>query len=231
MARASSNETAISSGVDALITKLQQEGVAAGRSEAERIVDSAKIEAKLTLEKAKAASDLQVQTARKEAHSYRLAGEEALKTAMRDTILEMKTKLVDRFGMDLSRLVSKNLLDEEVLKKMILELVGRVGDETSVADENSLCMVLPSKVFGLEDLRKNPDELTKGPLTEFMLALTGEILREGIEFTSSDMVSAGILVKLEDGDVSLDFTDSAIASLLMEHLQPRFRAILEGIVK
>jgi len=34
-----------------------------------------------------------------------------------------------------------------------------------------------------------------------------------------------------DKDISLDLTDEAIAALLLEHLQPRFRAILEGIVK
>ena len=30
---------------------------------------------------------------------------------------------------------------------------------------------------------------------------------------------------------TIHLTDEAIAALLLEHLQPRFRAILEGIVK
>ena len=33
------------------------------------------------------------------------------------------------------------------------------------------------------------------------------------------------------GNIKIDLTDEAIAALLLQHLQPRFRAVLEGIVK
>jgi len=33
------------------------------------------------------------------------------------------------------------------------------------------------------------------------------------------------------GNITIDLTDEAIAALLLQHLQPRFRAVLEGIVK
>ena len=36
---------------------------------------------------------------------------------------------------------------------------------------------------------------------------------------------------MKDEDIVLDLTDEAVAGLLLLHLQPRFRAILEGIVK
>jgi len=29
----------------------------------------------------------------------------------------------------------------------------------------------------------------------------------------------------------IDFTDETVAELLLEHIQPRFRALLQGIVK
>jgi V/A-type H+-transporting ATPase subunit E len=34
-----------------------------------------------------------------------------------------------------------------------------------------------------------------------------------------------------DGKLVVDLSDDAVAGLLLQHLQPRFRAILEGIVR
>jgi V/A-type H+-transporting ATPase subunit E len=41
----------------------------------------------------------------------------------------------------------------------------------------------------------------------------------------------GIRLRLVDHDVTLELTDKAVASLILQHLQPRFRALIEGIVK
>jgi V/A-type H+-transporting ATPase subunit E len=38
-------------------------------------------------------------------------------------------------------------------------------------------------------------------------------------------------VRLEADDMIIDFTDEMISALLLEHLQPRFRTLLQGIVK
>jgi V/A-type H+-transporting ATPase subunit E len=38
-------------------------------------------------------------------------------------------------------------------------------------------------------------------------------------------------VRLVDRDVVLDLSDRAVADVILEHLQPRFRALLEGVVK
>ena len=57
------------------------------------------------------------------------------------------------------------------------------------------------------------------------------MLREGVSFSASEDVQAGIRVQVKDKDIILDLTEEAVAGLLLQHLQPRFRAILEGIVK
>jgi V/A-type H+-transporting ATPase subunit E len=44
-------------------------------------------------------------------------------------------------------------------------------------------------------------------------------------------VADGIQVRLVDKEIILDLNDQTIADLLLAHLQPRFRALLEGIVK
>lgn len=231
MAKQVADEHVLSSGVDALIARLREEGVAAGRAEAERILVEARTEAQQLLDKATREARERLETAHKEADAYRAAGEAALKTAMRDTVLDMKATLVERFSSDVKRLVSHQLQDPEVLKRMILEVAGRVRDEGGLAEENELELVLPEAVVGLEELRGNPEELRKGPMTGFVFGLTGEILRAGVTFSAADDLTAGLRVQVKDKDVTFDLTEEAVAALLLQHLQPRFRAILEGIVK
>ncbi|MDP2203379.1 MAG: hypothetical protein Q8K07_15250, partial [Methylicorpusculum sp.] len=80
-------------------------------------------------------------------------------------------------------------------------------------------------------LKKNPEELNQGILSRLTAAIAADLLREGVNFKISDQFSAGIQVKLDDQDIVIDLTDEAVSALLLEHLQPRFRALLQGIVK
>lgn len=221
----------LSSGVDALIAKLRDEGVSAGRAEAENIVSDAKATAERILSKARAEADQHLSAARKEADAYRQAGEEALKTAMRDAVLEMKAGMMQKFGADVKRLVSHHMQDPEILKNMILAIAGRVREGAGLSDGDAVDIILPANVIGIEELRQNPEELGKGQVTGFVLGLTGDMLREGVTFRSSDDMGPGIRVEVKDKDIVLDVSEEAVAGLLLQHLQPRFRAILEGIVK
>lgn len=231
MAKQTTDDKKLSSGVDELIAKLRDEGVSAGRAEADSIVGDARARAQKILDKANADARERIEAARKESDAYRAAGEAALKTAMRDTVLDMKTALMERFSSDLKRLVSHQMQDPEVLKQMILEVAGRTRADGEVGDADELEVLLPEEVVGLEELRVNPEELRKGRLTKFVLGLTGEMLRQGVAFSGSQDIAAGIQIQLKDKDITLDLTEKAVAALLLQHLQPRFRAILEGIVK
>lgn len=231
MAKQTTDDKKLSSGVDELIAKLRDEGVSAGRAEADSIVGDARVRAQKILDKANADARERIEGARKESDAYRAAGEAALKTAMRDTVLDMKTALMERFSSDLKRLVSHQMQDPEVLKQMILEVAGRARADGEVGDADELEVLLPEEVVGLEELRVNPEELRKGRLTKFVLGLTGEMLRQGVAFSGSQDIAAGIQIQLKDKDITLDLTEKAVAALLLQHLQPRFRAILEGIVK
>ena len=220
-----------SQGIDALITRLREQGVSAGREEAEKIVADARAMAKQIVDKAKQEAKQHIEASHKEADAFQAAGVAAIQMAMRDTILDMKSHLMQQFSSDVKRLVSRNLQDEALLRQMILEVAGRARESVDAAGASELEIVLPEEVVGLNELRNNPDELRRGKLTHFVLGLSDEILRKGVTFSSSDEHEAGIRIHMVDKDVSLDLTDESIAALLLEHLQPRFRAILEGIVK
>lgn len=221
----------VSSGVDALIARLREDGVSAGRSDAEKIVADARAQAKRILDEATAEAKSKLETAHRESDAYRSAGEQALKSAMRDAVLEMKAQLMDRFSADVKRLVSHDLADPEMLRRLILEVAGRARDRTGLDEAETLDVILPESAVGMEELRGDPDELQKGRLTGFVLGLTGEMLREGVSFSATEDMNSGVRVHVAEKEITVDLTDEAVADLLLKHLQPRFRAILEGIVR
>jgi V/A-type H+-transporting ATPase subunit E len=220
-----------SQGIDALIARLREQGVSAGREEGEKIVADARAVAKQIVDNAKEEAKNQLQAAQKQAEAFQSAGIAAIQMAMRDTILDLKSQLMQQFSSDVRRLVSRSLTDEALLRQMILEVAGRVRESVDAAGAQQIEVVLPAQVVGLDELRNNPDDLRRGKLTHFVLGLSDDILRRGVTFSVSDQHERGIRIQLVDKDISLELTDEAIAALLLDHLQPRFRAILEGIVK
>jgi V/A-type H+-transporting ATPase subunit E len=86
-------------------------------------------------------------------------------------------------------------------------------------------------LVGLAELSQNPEELEKGVLTHFVQLVSRDLLREGVKLTVSADNEPGLRVRLEDREVVLDVTDRAVSDAILEHLQPRFRALLEGVVK
>jgi len=114
---------------------------------------------------------------------------------------------------------------------LILALAGRVREKTGLDQNSKIIFQLPEDIVGVEDLRRNPEELKQGALSHLTAAIASDLLRDGVSFEVSDQIKSGIVIKLEENNMVIDFTDEAVATLFLEHLQPRFRALLQGIVK
>jgi V/A-type H+-transporting ATPase subunit E len=220
-----------SSGVEALIARLRDDGVAAGRAEAERIVAEAEARARRLLDAAEAEAAAKIEAARKAAEAQRRAGEDALRAAARDTILEFKERLTRRLADDVSKTVAGAMRDEELLKRMILEVASRTRDEATVGGAGSVEIVLPRDVVGLDDLRRRPEELREGSLTHFVAAAAGDMLRDGVTFARAEDDAGGIRLRLGEQGITVDMTEASVAAVILSHLQPRFRALLEGVVR
>lgn len=223
------NKSDAAHGVEALIERLRTEGVAQGQAEAERLVNEAERRARWIVQQADDEARQIRERAQREADSLRAAGQEALHVAARDTVLTLKNQLLQRFSSEVERLVGAQLQDEAFLQRLILELVGRVRRDTELATA-AVTVLLPEQVVGLEELRRKPEELKEGTLSHFVLTLAAELLHEGITFAAAPELHAGIRLRLAERGVEIDLTERAVAALLLAHLQPRFRAFLEGIV-
>lgn len=229
MAKADDGGNGRSSGVNELIARLHREGVEAGQAEAATIREGARAEAAAIRETVRSEAQAMREAARREAEAYRKAGEDALQAAIRDAILDLKVQMSEKFGSELRRLVSHEMQDPAFLRQLILELVGRARGSIDSADRVEV--ILPAEAAGFEELRDRMEELEDSPLTEFVRGVTGDLVRQGVTFSWSEDLAAGAHFYLEDDDVTVDLSDAAVADLLARYLQPRFRAILEGVVK
>lgn len=93
-----------------------------------------------------------------------------------------------------------------------------------------MTIVLPERAVGLEELRQDPDALQKGPMAELVSATARELFSSGVTVETGGGGQGGMQVLLRDGEVNIDLGEQALSELLLAHLQPRFRAILEGLV-
>lgn len=225
------NHQQVSQGVDELISRLRQEGVDAGKAEAKSLLEDANREARIIIHQAKVQAKQSKREAKKEADALLKGGQEALKTAMRDAVLSMKTALTESFKADVRRLVVKELEQPDVLKALILEIAGTVAAQARVEQTSELELMLPKHAIGLEELQNSPEKLQNSALTDLVYGLTRNMLIQGVTFGESDAFTHGIQITLKDRDIVLDFTDQAIGTILLQHLQPRFRAILEGVLR
>ena len=223
-------ENAAGEGVQALINRLKSEGVAAGKSEGEDILAKAKAKADEIVAQAQKKADGLLADARAEAAKEKAATEDGLKVAARDLVLSLRNELGDRIQQEAGRLVGTTLEDQDFLQKLILAMAGNAKENASVSETEPMEIVLPEKIVTFDELKQSPESVESGTLTHFVIALAGKALREGVTFSTAPGFD-GIKVKLTDRDVSIDLTEEAIATLLKRHLQPRLRAVMEGVLR
>jgi V/A-type H+-transporting ATPase subunit E len=196
------------SGVEALIRRLQSEGVAAGREEADRILGEARAQAAALLEAARGEAEALEREAREKAEAERAAGREALRIAFRDALLQLREALEAQFAGMLRRVLAQQLADTNLLSQLVLQVAAEVTAAERVA----------AIVAG-------------GTTGELALAagLAKRLLEDGVRLEIDPDAQPGIVVRLADRHAELDLTDAALAALLLRRLAPRFRELVDGI--
>lgn len=222
---------ATSSGVENLIQRLREQGVEAGQEKAESIVLDAQKRAEWIIEEAELEAQQLIDKAKIQSDALRLAGEDALKLATRDALLKLRDTLLGSFSNEVQRVVGQKMDQQVFLERLILQLAGQVREQLDLDSKEKISIFLPNNPVGVDELKNNPDELKVGTLTHYTAAIAADMLRKGVSIQVSDDVSGGLSVRLKDDDMVVDFTDETLSALLLEHLQPRFRTLLQGIVK
>lgn len=209
------------SGVQELITRIRDQGVRAGREEADQLVANAKKEAARLLENARTEIDALRRQTSADIEAEKTAALEALKLAARDTGLELQAAVVRQFERKVNRLVSDITMDVEFLQTLVLVLAGRSADEY-IKDKD--IKLLANKVaFGM---REDPE--VKETAGRTALTIASDMLREGVELVPAGDIRGGVRVQVVDDHLEIDLTSDAVSKLLLQNLLPRFRALLTG---
>lgn len=208
-------------GVQDLIDRIREQGVVAAREEAARIVREAEAKAAKLVAEATAEAARLREAAAREIEADKTAGLEALRLSARDAVLQLKSQLSSSFEVFVKRLVTSATRDQELVKDLVLVLAGRSVDEF-ISDKN--IQILVSKAI----LTGTPDEELRAHAKNIILALSSDMLREGVELIPSDGIDGGARVRLVDEQLEIDLSDQAITRLLCQTILPRFRRILEG---
>lgn len=226
-----SNDAALAaSGVEGLIAQLYNEGVQAGEDEKVKILEAANVEAERIKKDAQKEADKIVEKAKKESEKIKKSTDSALKVSANNLILKIKEIISEKFSNALLRLTSEQMKEEEFVKQLILVVAARARKDAQFDNEDQMEVILPREIVDTAELSRHPEKVKKGTLGHLVLDVSGELLREGIEFSASDDISSGLKIKLPVRDMEVDLSDKAVTELLLQHLQPRFRAFLEGVM-
>ena len=226
MADDDSTQTTASS-VQALIDRIRDDGVKAAKDEAARIVREAKEEAAAIIAKAKKEAGESEHAASARIAAEDIAARESLKLAARDAIKDLGTRVRDAFERHLKRFVSAQLTDKEFMRKVILALAGNAAED-AIRDRS--VEILLSEELGREIASDKVEDVeAERRIRDFVLGISGESLREGIEFKLDPTVVAdGVTVRIVGEDLQIDLNEDTVSGFLIRHLLPRYRRILEG---
>ena len=211
-------EPVVTSGVQELIDRIRGEGVQSARDEADRLLSEARSEANRILAEAKAEAATMKKDAQEEIETERTAAIAALRVAARDTGLELRTAVFSAFEEHVRRLVTDVTTDGKVLRDLIMVLAGRAAAEVIQGKDAEI--LLPA------ELSEEAAAQLESFLRDSAAALSGQVLRQGIELIPSGDVKGGARVRLLDEDLEIDLSDEALSEMMLGLLLPRYRAIL-----
>ncbi|ASP37296.1 hypothetical protein CHH28_00735 [Bacterioplanes sanyensis] len=225
----------ISSGIDALVQRLQHDGLEAGQQQAKDIIAKAEAEAAEIRQQAQQQANSMLEEARRTMAVERQAAEDALQVAFRDLVLDMKNRLLGRLSETFEHKVHDALEDPQLLQQLIREAVIAIAAPAPLQSEQSLTVLVPDALLNMQEIRQQPAKATEGPLSELAFALREQVLKDGIHFRplsqSGRAAQGGFRVAGDQGKVQVDISDKAIAELLLSYLQPRFQAMLDGVIR
>ena len=208
-------------GVQDLINRIRDEGVQAAQEQAEQLLIAARQEAADIVARAKEEADALQAKARAEIDAWQASSTEALRLASRDTVLELKAGVMNRFEEFVKRLVISATRDKELVRAIVLVLAGHAAEEF-IQDKEIEVRISRSLLGG------QPDAELSEEGKRAILGISSDMLRDGLQLSPDDEIEGGARVRLVDDKLEIDLSDRAIARMISKRLLPRFRSILEG---
>lgn len=194
--------------MEAFVARLHDEGVEAGRQEAERVLREARREAAEIVERAGSEADALVAAAKARVAEEEERGRAELKLAARDAVLELRAALTETLSTILAESVSRELSDAEVVERLLREVMGAYA--RADADRRPVDIRVPGALAR---------DVTRWWKSELSAVLRGEASVE-----VNPVLEAGFEYRIDGGTVEMSV--EATVAKVMELMRPRLREIV-----
>jgi V/A-type H+-transporting ATPase subunit E len=192
--------------VKELIDKIKTDGIKSAEDKAAQIIKEAQAKAETILANAKKEASAIIADADDKAARSKISGEEAIKQAGRDLVLNIREKITALYNGILQNEV-KGAMDEKLIGEVIVKLISSWKDED--ADVTVLVSEKDAKAVEQVLMNKLADKVKKG-----------------LTVKPSKAIEAGFKIELKDGSAYLDCSDEGIVELLSDFLNPRLANLL-----
>ena len=193
--------------LDALVSKLQAEGVDKANAKGTAIVDKATKEADAILKQAREEAESLLAKARSDAELYQRNAVSAIELAGRDMVLSLKSRVKELFDNAFLTRIAAELDDEQLLKKLIGTLVN-----TWTRD----------KALEIQVGEKKREQLLRA-----IQAAVKEEFRDAVELKTNVNVTRGFRLFLKEDEVNYDFSEETILEALRANINPGIADLLK----
>lgn len=187
--------------LDALLTKIRNEGVDAAKTAAAEIVAKAKTEAEEIVAKAKAEAEAAVAAAQAESARLAAGAEATIRQAARDVLLKLGQDVTGLLEGVLGGTVNETLKAPATLEKLVVDAIAayqKCGEVT----------------------------IAVGP--EVVAAIKARLAQQkDVTVVTDAQMGSGFRVRLSGGRVEHDFTGDSVTAALAALLRPQLAALLK----
>ena len=178
--------------LQSLIERINRDGVAKAKAEADQIVAAAKEQAASLVRAAKAEADQHAAAAKEEEKAAAARAEETLRQAARDAVISVERAV------------------ERLLERVLVQNV-----DAALADPATAAALVADAVRGIAAT----GEIAAGP--KIADALRAQLAANGnLTVVLDETLGTGFKVSLEGGRIEHDFTGGAVAAELAKRLRP-----------
>ena len=195
--------------LQALLNKINEEGLKKAEQTKADIIAKAQAEAKGIIKKAQEEADDCRAKAQADSQILVQKGEEALRQAARDMMLSLRQQLQSRVKTAVLQLMDATL-DAQQMPGIIAQIVQSYLQKDGNEDNLELLV--------------NKDQLDV--LSAAVKAKLADNLKDRCEFSPAPTVTNGFKLAFKDNDVLYDFTDQALADAVASYVGPRIAAAL-----
>lgn len=195
--------------LQALLDRIDRDGIQRGEEEREKIISAAKDEAASIVSAAQEQAAKLVADAQAETAMMRQKSEEAMRQSGRQILLELRHELESRVHEAVA-----GLLKSELQTCTVADII------------TSLCSNYLEKHGNEENLTALVSEGQLESLTAAVKSKLAANLRERVSLAPSRTLANGFKLIFSGSDVLYDFSDEALTEALAAHLSPALAAIL-----